>query len=49
MLDLSQINIWAVLLATAATMVLGFLWYSPLLFGNAWAKRLNVNMEDLSG
>ena len=30
-------NLWAVLLAAAVSMVLGFLWYGPL-FGRAWMK-----------
>ncbi len=34
-----QPNLLAVLLAAAAAMVLGGLWYSPLLFGRPW-KRL---------
>ena len=34
-----QPNLLAVLLAAAAAMVLGGLWYSPLLFGRLW-KRL---------
>jgi hypothetical protein len=34
-----QPNLVAVLLAAAAAMVLGGLWYSPLLFGRPW-KRL---------
>jgi len=28
----SGINVWGVLVASVATMVIGFLWYSPLLF-----------------
>ena len=30
------VNLWAVLGAAAATMVIGFLWYSPFLFGRPW-------------
>lgn len=33
------VNIWAVLVAGALNMVIGFLWYGPL-FGKAWAKML---------
>jgi hypothetical protein len=29
-------NLWAVLAAAVASLVLGGLWYSPVLFGNAW-------------
>jgi hypothetical protein len=49
MLNLSEVNYWAVLIATVVTMVLGFLWYSPVLFGNAWAKLRKLKMEDMSG
>lgn len=48
-MDFSEINYLAVLIATAATMVIGFLWYSPILFGNAWMKQLGKKMEELSG
>lgn len=37
-----QINIIAVLVATAANFVVGFLWYTPL-FGKAWAKEMNFD------
>ncbi|AJY75179.1 DUF1761 domain-containing protein [Paenibacillus beijingensis] len=49
MVNLSEVNYVAVLIATAATMILGFLWYSPVLFGNAWAKLRNLKMEEMSG
>lgn len=29
-------NIWAVLVGASSSFLLGGLWYSPLLFGNAW-------------
>ena len=35
-----SINIAAVLVATLAAMVVGSLWYSPLLFVNVWMKEL---------
>jgi len=49
MVDFGQVNYWAVLIATVVTMVLGFLWYSPVLFGNAWMKQIDRKKEDLSG
>src|SRR5690242_10031402 len=49
MVHLSEINYWAVLIATVVTMVLGFLWYSPVLFGNAWMKLVGLKREDMSG
>lgn len=49
MAQLAEINYLAVLLATLATMILGFLWYSPLLFGNAWIKQIGLKREEMSG
>ncbi|MEF2246966.1 MULTISPECIES: DUF1761 domain-containing protein [unclassified Paenibacillus] len=48
MLQFGEINYLAVLIATAVTMVLGFLWYSPVLFGNAWVKQIGLNKEEMS-
>ncbi|OLS33877.1 DUF1761 domain-containing protein [Bacillus sp. MRMR6] len=48
MIDLLEINYFAVLLATLATMMIGFLWYSPALFGNLWMKEIGLNKEDIS-
>ncbi len=35
---LENINIWAIVLASVANLVLGTLWYSPLILGNPWMK-----------
>jgi hypothetical protein len=32
------LNLWAILTATISAFLLGGLWYSPALFGNAWKK-----------
>lgn len=40
-----EINYWAVLLATASSMVVGSLWYTPKLFGTRWARLANVDMN----
>lgn len=40
------VNWLAVGVGTAAAFLLGALWYSPLLFVNAWAKGVGVNIED---
>jgi len=37
-----EINIWAVLLATLSTMVVGSVWYTPKVFGNYWMKVAKV-------
>lgn len=48
-MNLLEVNYWAVLVATISTMVLGFLWYSPILFGTVWAKLRNLKMEEMTG
>jgi hypothetical protein len=40
-----EINYWAVLLATLSSMVVGFIWYTPKVFGTRWAKLANVDMN----
>jgi len=32
------INYWAVLVSGLSSMVLGFIWYSPIVFGEVWMK-----------
>jgi hypothetical protein len=39
------INIWAVLTAGLSSMILGALWYSPVLFGNAWMRESGMTAE----
>lgn len=39
------INYWAVLAAAAASMVVGAIWYSPSVFGDAWMKLAKVNPD----
>jgi hypothetical protein len=38
-----QINPWAVLAAGLSSMLLGALWYSPVLFGKAWSAASGVS------
>ena len=40
--DLSSINLWAVLVTVVISMVIGALWYSPVLFGNVWMKLVGL-------
>lgn len=42
-----QVNYLAVLLAAVASMVLGFLWYSPMLLGKAWMKERGLTAETI--
>lgn len=49
MIQFGDINYLAVMIATIVTMLLGFLWYSPVLFGNAWVKLIGLKKEEMSG
>ncbi len=40
-----EINYWAVLIATASSMVVGSIWYSLKVFGTRWAKLANVDTD----
>ena len=40
-----EINYWAVLLATASSMIVGSIWYAPKVFGTRWSKLANVDMD----
>jgi hypothetical protein len=40
------INPWAVLASAIATMVAGFLWYSPILFANPWMRLMGFDPND---
>ncbi len=40
-----QVNYWAVLAATASTMVVGSIWYSQAVFGKIWVKLARIDMN----
>jgi surface polysaccharide O-acyltransferase-like enzyme len=40
------VNLWAVLASAIATMVVGFLWYSPVQFANPWMKLMGYDPND---
>jgi hypothetical protein len=40
------VNLWAVLVCAVADMVLGFLWYSPILFASPWMKLMGYDPND---
>lgn len=42
-----EVNYLAILLAGVASMILGFLWYSPILFGKQWMKLRGFTPETL--
>ena len=46
---MESINYFAVLVAAAATFLVGGLWYSPMLFQRAWMKANNLTEADLAG
>lgn len=41
-----EVNMIAVLLAGVASMAVGFLWYSPLLFAKPWTKLMGYTQKD---
>lgn len=45
-MELLGVKVWAMLAAAAATMVLGFLWYSPFLFARPWMRAMGYDPED---
>lgn len=48
-MDLTQINIWAVIVSAIASFGLGSVWYNPAVFGSAWMKAIGVTQEELEG
>jgi hypothetical protein len=40
------VNLWAVLVCAIVDMVIGFLWYSPVLFANPWMKLMGYDPND---
>ncbi|SJN45269.1 hypothetical protein FM104_13940 [Microbacterium esteraromaticum] len=40
-----EINYWAVLVATASSMIVGAVWYARPVFGRRWAKLAKVDMS----
>lgn len=42
-----EVNYLAVLIAGIASMIVGFIWYSPFLLGNPWMKEMGLTMEKM--
>lgn len=40
------VNLWAVLVCAVVDMLIGFLWYSPMLFANPWMKLMGYDPAD---
>src|SRR5436305_15008282 len=45
-MEFMGVNLWSVLVAAVVTMILGFLWYSPLLFAKAWTREMGYDIND---
>lgn len=45
---LSFWNTWAVLVCIVSNMIIGSLWYSPVLFGNTWLQLVGKSPADIS-
>ena len=44
-----EFNFYAVLVAAAVPLVIGFIWYSPPLFAKTWMREAKLTDEDLKG
>lgn len=46
-MDFSTVNIIAVLVCGAASIVIGAFWFSPFLFGKLWQKLVGISDEEI--
>lgn len=44
-----EFNIWAILVAAASTLVVGFIWYNPKVFGTAWMQAADMTEDKMKG
>ena len=44
-----EINLVAVIIATVLAQAVGFLWYSPVLFGKRWMSLMGISNESKKG
>lgn len=42
-----DLNWWAIVVATIVNMVVGGIWYSPMLFAKPWAKFTGRKMDEM--
>jgi hypothetical protein len=47
-MDAPILNYWAILVSGIASMVLGALWYSPVLFAKPWMKLVGKTKEEIN-
>ena len=45
-MHLHHVNLLAVLVAAISTMVVGFIWYSPILFAKPWMREMGYDPDD---
>jgi hypothetical protein len=45
-MHMHHLNLLAVLVAAISTMVVGFLWYSPILFAKPWMREMGYDPDD---
>lgn len=43
------LNIWAILVAAVSALFVGFVWYNPKVFGNAWMKAADMTEDKMKG
>jgi hypothetical protein len=46
-MDMSTLNILAILVAAVSSFVIGGMWYSPAMFGKAWMVESGLTEEDM--
>ncbi|MGC4040352.1 MAG: DUF1761 domain-containing protein [Flavobacterium sp.] len=44
-----EINFVALILAALSTLIVGFIWYNPKVFGTIWMKEAKLTQEDMKG
>lgn len=44
-----EINFSAILVAAVSALVMGFIWYNPKIFGNAWMQAADMSEEKMKG
>ena len=44
-----EINFLAIIAAAISALVVGFIWYNPKVFGNAWMQAAGMSEEKIKG
>jgi len=44
-----DINVWVVLVAGLSAVIIGFVWYAPMVFGTAWMRTIGLTPESMEG